>query len=231
MPEITGNGRICIVVMGPSGVGKTTIAQMLATRLGWDFAEADEFHPKANIDKMSKGIPLDDDDRWPWLRLLRDWISGEKGKGRDAVVTCSALKRSYRDVLREAGCSVRFLELTADTALIEDRLSRRTGHYMPPSLLASQFQALEPLGADENGVRVSVALPPEDIVETALSELGLAGKPGEASAAAVVTTTVQPGQLFMPMHFDAVNRLTNPAFDPHSRQPSYKACAVRLSLA
>jgi gluconokinase len=178
------NGRICIVVMGPSGVGKTTIAKMLAERLGWDFAEADEFHPKANIEKMSKGVPLDDADRWPWLRLIRDWIDGEKGKGRDAVVTCSALKRSYRDVLREAGCSVRFLELTAESTLVEDRLSRRTGHYMPPSLLASQFQTLEPLGDDENGVRVSVDLSPDDIVETALRALGLVERAGDAPTAA-----------------------------------------------
>jgi gluconokinase len=183
VPDITGNGRICIVVMGPSGVGKTTIAQMIATRLGWDFAEADEFHPKANIDKMSKGIPLDDDDRWPWLRLLRDWITGEKGKGRDAVVTCSALKRSYRDVLREAGCSVRFLELSADPTLVEDRMSRRTGHYMPTSLLASQFQTLEPLGEDENGVRVSVELTPEEIVQAAIDALDLPGKAQKTSAA------------------------------------------------
>lgn len=173
--EAAANGRTCIVVMGPSGVGKTTIAQMLAKGLGWDFAEADEFHPKANIDKMSKGVPLDDDDRWPWLRLIRDWIDGEKGKGRDAVVTCSALKRSYRDVLREAGSAVRFLELTADPKLVEDRLSRRTGHYMPPSLLASQFSTLEPLQDDENGVQVPVGPTPEEIVAIAIKQLGLSG--------------------------------------------------------
>lgn len=173
--EAAANGRTCIVVMGPSGVGKTTIAQMLAKRLGWDFAEADEFHPKANIDKMSKGVPLDDDDRWPWLRLIRDWIDGEKGKGRDTVVTCSALKRSYRDVLREAGSSVRFLELTADPKLVEDRLSRRAGHYMPPSLLASQFSTLEPLQDDENGVQVPVGPTPEEIVAIAIKQLGLSG--------------------------------------------------------
>lgn len=176
--------RLCVVVMGPSGVGKTTVAQMLADRLAWTFAEADEFHPKANIDKMSAGVPLNDDDRWPWLRLIRDWAAERAGEGRDTVITCSALKRRYRDVLREAPARVRFLELTASAELVESRLSQRKGHYMPPSLLASQFAALEELGDDEDGVKVDVGTDPETIVRNALSALGLAAEHGAARKAA-----------------------------------------------
>lgn len=163
----------CVVVMGPSGVGKTTVAQALAARLTWTFAEADEFHPPANIAKMSAGIPLDDDDRAPWLVLIRDWIGERAGEGVSTVVTCSALKRRYRDVLRGAPARVRFLELAGAPALVEDRMAHRAGHYMPTSLLASQFAALEPLGADEDGARVDVSAAPDAIVERALAALGL----------------------------------------------------------
>ena len=109
---------VCLVVMGPSGTGKTTTAKLLSQRLGWKFAEADEFHPKPNIDKMSAGIPLDDADRAPWLRLIRDWISDEAGMGENTVITCSALKRRYRDVLRGAEARVRFVELEAGPELV-----------------------------------------------------------------------------------------------------------------
>ncbi len=176
MTEVRSS-RLCVVVMGPSGVGKTTAAKGLAERLGWTFAEADEFHPKANIDKMSKGVPLDDEDRWPWLGAIRDWTSAQAEGGRDTVITCSALKRVYRDVLRQASPRVRFLELVADRELVEKRMARRQGHYMPVSLLASQFAALEPLDADEDGVEVGVAGDPETVVANALVALGLTAPP------------------------------------------------------
>lgn len=174
--------RHSIVVMGPSGVGKTTVAEMLAERLGWTFAEADEFHPKANIEKMSAGIALTDEDRWPWLDLLRDWISGHAGRGESTVVTCSALKKVYRDKLREADARVRFLELTATRDLVLSRLSTRKGHYMPASLLDSQFDALESLHDDEDGAKVSVAGDPEQIVDDALAALDLTAPPAAARA-------------------------------------------------
>lgn len=151
-----------IVVMGVSGSGKTTIAAELSRRLGWLLAEADEFHPQANIDKMSAGIPLTDEDRWPWLRTIRDWMAAAQARGESTVVTCSALKRSYRDLLSEAG-GVVFLDLEGAAELIAERMKHRSGHFMPPALLESQLATLEPLEPDENGVRISVNLSPEEI--------------------------------------------------------------------
>jgi gluconokinase len=174
MGTAPAGGPICVVVMGPSGVGKTTVAEGIGARLGWPVAEGDSFHPAENVAKMSRGVPLDDADRAPWLALIRDWIAAEAAGGRDTVITCSALKRRYRDVLREAGCRVRFLQLEADRALVAERIGARKGHYMPPSLLDSQLAALEPLGPDEDGATVSVAGAPDEVCEAALSALGLA---------------------------------------------------------
>ena len=162
-----------LVIMGPSGVGKSTTAELIAARLGWPFAEADEFHPKANIDKMTSGIALNDADRAPWLASIRDWISREATSGVSTVLTCSALKRSYRDVLREAGARVRFVALEADQDLVSSRLELRKGHYMPKSLLQSQFADFQPLEADEDGISVPVIAPPEEVVKTILDELDL----------------------------------------------------------
>ncbi len=161
-----------VVVMGVSGSGKSTVAAGLVDRLGWAFAEGDEFHPQANVDKMRSGRPLDDDDRWPWLRRLAAWIGEHEEAGRSAVVTCSALRRSYRDLLREGHPSVWFAHVTADPELIRRRMERRAGHYMPAALLHSQVTTLEPLQPDEPGVRISGAGPPEVVVDEVLAALG-----------------------------------------------------------
>ena len=160
-----------IVVMGVSGSGKSTVAATLVDRLGWEFAEGDDFHPPANVEKMRAGHPLDDEDRWPWLRSLAAWIGEYERAGRSVVVTCSALKRSYRDLLREGHPSVWFAHVTASPELIRDRMEHRTGHYMPASLLDSQLATLEPLGDDEPGARVSGAGSPPSVVTELLAAL------------------------------------------------------------
>ncbi|MCX4760829.1 gluconokinase [Streptomyces sp. NBC_01275] len=158
-----------VVVMGVAGTGKTTIGPLLAALLGVPYAEADDFHPRANIDKMSAGIPLTDADRLPWLDAIGAWADRRAGLG--GVVSCSALKRAYRDRLRAAAPDVVFVHLTGDRALIEDRMSHRQGHFMPTALLDSQFATLEPLQADEAGVDVDVSGAPEAIAERAMAAL------------------------------------------------------------
>ncbi|WP_067696036.1 gluconokinase [Nocardia jejuensis] len=160
--------NVVVVVMGVSGSGKTTVGALLAERLGVEYAEADAFHPQANIDKMASGVPLNDEDRAPWLAAIAEWIRARAGHG--GVVSSSALKRRYRDVLRAAG-DVRFLHLNGSREVIAARLAGRSGHFMPESLLDSQFEALEPLSDDEAGVIVDVTETPEQIVATALREL------------------------------------------------------------
>ncbi|NMH90950.1 gluconokinase [Pseudonocardia bannensis] len=141
--------------MGVSGVGKSTVAQEIARRTGWAFAEGDDLHPEANRQKMAAGHPLDDEDRRPWLRRIADWIGGQEAAGHDAVLTSSALKRRYRDLLRHGHPSVRFVHLTADPGVLAARVQNRPGHYMPASLLGSQLETLEPLQADEPGIVVA----------------------------------------------------------------------------
>ncbi|WP_045704752.1 gluconokinase [Streptomyces rubellomurinus] len=162
---------LTVVVMGVSGVGKTTLARLLADRLDLPFAEADEFHPPANIAKMSAGIPLDDQDRAPWLRAIGAWLKARTEDGTGGVVTCSALKHGYRDILRAAAPEAFFLHLSGGHDLVEDRISHRTGHFMPASLLDSQYAALEPLGADERGAVLDVGPSPEELVEMAVDLL------------------------------------------------------------
>ncbi|MFC5215900.1 gluconokinase [Streptomyces coerulescens] len=158
-----------VVVMGVAGTGKTTIGPLLAARLGVPYAEGDDFHPQANIAKMSAGVPLDDDDRWPWLDAIGAWAHGRAGLG--GVVSCSALKRSYRDRLRAEAPGVVFVHLSGDRALIEDRMAHRQGHFMPTALLDSQFATLQPLQADEAGVAVDVTGSPEEITGRAVEAL------------------------------------------------------------
>ncbi|MEV5458873.1 gluconokinase [Streptomyces cellulosae] len=164
-----------VVVMGVAGTGKTTIGPLLAARLGVPYAEGDDFHPQSNIAKMSAGTPLTDDDRWPWLDAIGDWAQGRAGLG--GVVSCSALKRSYRDRLRAVAPGVIFVHLTGDRALIEDRMSHRQGHFMPTALLDSQFATLHPLEPDEAGVAVSVTGSPEEITGRAATALTSLSEP------------------------------------------------------
>lgn len=161
-----------IVVIGVAGSGKTTVATILARRLDAVFADGDDFHPPANVAKMSAGRPLDDDDRWPWLRGIRDWLSSQADAGRVAVVACSALKRPYRDLLREAHGEVLFVHLTGSPGLLAERIGGRSGHFMTPAMLESQLAALQPLEGDEPGFEVDVAPEPSRIVDEILELLG-----------------------------------------------------------
>jgi len=154
-----------IVVMGVSGSGKSTVGAALAQRFRVPFADADDFHPPANIAKMSAGQPLTDADRWPWLEALGVWLEKHD---EGAVMTCSALKRSYRDVLREHVPALGFIHLHGSRELIAQRQATRPGHFMPASLLDSQFATLEPLQSDETGFLVDVSPEIDEIVEAAL---------------------------------------------------------------
>lgn len=158
--------------MGVSGCGKTTVARGLATVLGREFAEGDDLHPEANVATMRRGIPLTDEDRWPWLQAIGAWISAKQARGEPAVVTCSALRREYRDLLRAGRPSVRFLHVTADADVLLGRMGHRPGHYMPPSLLASQLTTLEPLQDDEPGTTITNEGSAAHVLDRALAALG-----------------------------------------------------------
>jgi len=162
-----------LIVMGVAGSGKSTIAENLAKRLGWTYEDGDKFHPASNVAKMSAGHPLTDEDRWPWLQAIADEIDRVCKAGEHVVMACSALKRSYRDVLVHGRRDVRIVYLNGTQELIAGRLAARKGHFMPPGLLASQFKTLEPPGADENPVIVSIDASVEEIVDDTVSQMGL----------------------------------------------------------
>ncbi len=170
---MTGAGSQHIVVMGVSGCGKTTVAEGIAATLGWPFDEGDQFHPQANIAKMAAHTPLTDADRWPWLRVLADRIAAHDAAGHSSILSCSSLRRAYRDVLRSGAPRVRFLHLHGERAVLAERLGARTDHFFPADLLESQFAALEPLEPDEDGVIVDVALDPQAQIREGLRGLGL----------------------------------------------------------
>lgn len=162
---------IVIVVMGVSGCGKTTVAEMLARRLGWHFAEADEFHPPANVAKMKSGVPLTDEDRAPWLAAIAGHIDAARASETPTVVTCSALKRRYRDIIVANRPDVALVHLKGDYETIARRMAARAHHYMPVSLLQSQFDALEEPGDEERPITVSIDQPADKIVERIVESL------------------------------------------------------------
>ncbi|HEX7987385.1 MAG TPA: gluconokinase [Duganella sp.] len=157
--------------MGVSGCGKSEIGARLAAALGVPFLEGDTFHPQANVAKMSAGMPLDDDDRAGWLLTLQGKIQAAKQRGEGLVLSCSSLKRRYRDLLRQADPQLRFAHLDGGRAVIEGRMRARSGHYMPTSLLDSQLRDLEPLQADEDGLRLDLTLSPDQLVSLILQHL------------------------------------------------------------
>ena len=165
-----------VIVMGVSGSGKSTVGALLASRLRWEFEDADWFHPASNVDKMHRGIPLTDEDRRPWLAAIAGWIDNTRRSGGHAVIACSALKRRYRDVLIGSRVDVRLVYLKGDETLIARRIATRHEHFMPQSLLHSQFDALEEPGADENPVVISIEPEPREIVAQILTALCLSGE-------------------------------------------------------
>jgi carbohydrate kinase (thermoresistant glucokinase family) len=159
------------IVMGVSGSGKTTIARDLAEQEGWILLEGDQFHPPANVAKMSAGIPLDDEDRWPWLQAIAAREDELRARGQSAVVACSALKQSYRKILIGERPDTVLIYLRGSKELILERMKQRKGHFMPPALLDSQFNTLEEPGPDENPVIVDIGGSPAAVIEETIRQL------------------------------------------------------------
>jgi gluconokinase len=169
---------VIVIIAGVSGSGKTTVGALLAGRLGWPFADADDFHPAANVEKMRAGIPLTDADRQPWLRAIVAWMDEHIARGESAVVGCSALRRSYRDELLVGRPEARMVFLATDREVLARRLAARVGHFFPEQLLASQLAAVEPPGPDEHVIRVVPADTPGGTVEAIMALLFPGGPPG-----------------------------------------------------
>jgi len=181
--KTTSNNVSVLVLMGVSGSGKSTIASMLAQRLHWIYEDADWFHPKSNIEKMHHGEPLNDDDRGPWLHAIVDWLDATRRAGEHGVVACSALKRVYRDILIGNRRDVRLIFLKGDRDLIARRIAARADHFMPSTLLDSQFATLEEPQTDEHPIVVSIVPHPREIVEAIVRKLGTQPAAAEASRA------------------------------------------------
>jgi gluconokinase len=164
---------IVLVVMGVSGCGKTTVAGILAGRLGWPFAEGDTLHPQSNVEKMSAGDPLTDADRERWLASVAEWVDERLDSRESGLITCSALKRGYRHAINRRGSGVVFVFLTGTRETIRGRIATRVGHFMPPNLLDSQLADLEEPGPNEPHIRVDIGPPPGAIATTIMQELGL----------------------------------------------------------
>ena len=171
------NRPMVVVVMGVSGSGKTTVAKLLAEMSGWQFQEGDTLHPPANVEKMSAGIPLTDADRLPWLRKIAETIDGWRARGESGVITCSALKRSYREIIVGDRPDVRLVYLKGSHDLIRQRMAARHGHFMPTALLDSQFATLEEPSPDENAIVVDIGGQPEEIVREIADRLRAAKRP------------------------------------------------------
>jgi gluconokinase/shikimate kinase len=164
---------VVLVFMGVAGTGKTTVAAILAGRLGWPFEEGDALHPQSNIEKMAAGHPLTDADRWPWLEKVAQWVDERLDAGENGLITCSALKRSYRDLINRRGSGVEFVYLAGSQETIAARMASRHGHFMPSSLLDSQFADLEEPAPEEPVIRVDIGPPPALIAERILEDFGL----------------------------------------------------------
>jgi gluconokinase len=161
-----------LIVMGVSSCGKSTVAALLARRFGWDFIDGDDLHPAANVAKMRAGTPLDDHDRQPWLEKIAATLEAWRAVGKSGVIACSALHKDYRNTIRAGKEDVVFVYLRGDQALFAQRIAARQGHFMPPTLLASQFATLEEPEASEHAITVDAALPPEVLVERVVRALG-----------------------------------------------------------
>ncbi len=162
-------------MLGVSGSGKSTVARGVAERAHLVFGEADDFHSAANVAKMAAGIPLTDEDRLPWLRALAAWMADRAAEGTSTALACSALRRSYRDVLRAGPPRLDLVLLDGPSEVVRARMTHRRDHFMPPSLLDSQLATLEPLAPDEGGIVLDLRHPPEDLVAEAVARLGLGG--------------------------------------------------------
>lgn len=170
MTEYDADAPVHLIVMGVAGSGKSTVAEAIQKALGWPFAEGDDFHPQSNVDKMSEGRPLTDGDRLPWLRALAEWTAERDAKGQSTIVTCSALKQAYRDELRKGGRTI-FVHLHGSKDILLERITGREDHFMPPELLESQLDTLEPFAPHEDSLPCDIANTPEQIAQSVVDRL------------------------------------------------------------